>query len=159
MKNLNIRWNINNWTNQGPGSVYVHCIVTAEGFEGWDERPGIGTNSGNRVRYNTFEKFMDLLDMCKDCVKRIKEGPQEVYSRVRESVSVYESADRYGNIFRNFYKYGSTSPRHRFNNEQDDFGEQLVRMIIDYIENVTGNPPASVIRDCILDTFSPKGES
>ncbi len=152
---VKVCWHLNNWTNQGPGSIVVYCKVSSEGFDGYDERPGHHTNSGARVRFDTFEKFMELLDLCRDCVKRIKAGPQDVLGRVREMVSVdgKTANNRYV-----FYEYGSTSPRHSFSNINNPRSSLLARMINDYIEDVPDAPPAGVIRDYILDNVQPSNE-
>lgn len=158
MQKLTVRWNLNNWTNQGPGSICVHCTVDAQGFTGFDERRGHGTNSGAGDIYNTFDKFMELLDLCRDCMKRIKAGPQDAYSRVRESIDLYEVKEDRSWVY--FLEYGSTSPRHRFDDKQDDKGIVLVRMVIDYIENINekDTPLKEMLRDAIIDQFHPVKE-
>lgn len=145
MMDLTVAWYINNWTNQGPGSIAVACTIKDGRFDGYDERPGLGTNSGARLRYDTFPKFLHLLDLCRDCVKRIKAGPQGIYDRVRESVSIHS-------LGQTFYEYGSTSPRHRFADYRDPKGHLLVAMLIAYIDD-NDPPPVEILADRVRDDY------
>ncbi len=155
---VKVAWHLNNWTMQGPGSISVYCIIDKGKFTGWDERPGHHTNSGAQVRFATFENFMELLDLCRASVKKIKAGPQDDIGRVRESVSIDGIQDTYKWGYQSiewtkrFYEYGSTSPRHKFEDFRDAGEYEFVALLIDYIDDDNA-PPACVIEDYIKEFY------